>query len=415
MTVINTNVAATVTANAMKSNQRSMEQTMERLATGLRVNSAKDDAAGLAIGTKMDSQVRGFEQAVRNANDGISMVQTADGAAEQITGLLQRMRELAVQGQNDTNSTSDLSNLNDEFIALGLEIDRIADDTEFNGIKLMNTSSTIVLTVGTDDTDTIDLAMGDFNLAAGSASTAGVDTVTLNITDLDDLGLATDAASSITLTASDGTTFTFGQSQMAVHASASGFSDATITELAAQLTVGIAADTGSGFGTYIASATAADTIRFTQTGTTIGQAAITDVTLNDNGVIKTSATASAVTNTTTGGGGSAAAPMFADISAYKASGTHVQTSGTIAALDNAITGVNTARADFGAKISRLGFTIDNLENAIANTASARSSIMDADYAKETTELARTQIIAQAATAMLSQANQQAQSVLALLK
>jgi len=415
MTVINTNVAATVTANAMKSNQRSMEQTMERLATGLRVNSAKDDAAGLAIGTKMESQVRGFEQAVRNANDGISMIQTADGAAEQITGLLQRMRELAVQGQNDTNSASDLSNLNDEFVALGLEIDRIADDTEFNGIKLMNTSSTVVLTVGTDDTDTIDLALGDFNLAAGSASTAGVDTVTLNVTDLDDLGLATDAASSITLTASDGTTFTFGQTQMDDHSGASGFSDATITELAAQLTVGIAADTGSGFGTYIASATADDTIRFTQTGTTIGQAAITNVTLNDNGVIKTSATASAVTNTTTGGGGSAAAPMYADISAYKASGTHVQTSGTIAALDNAITGVNTARADFGAKISRLGFTIDNLENAIANTASARSSIMDADYAKETTELARTQIIAQAATAMLSQANQQAQSVLALLK
>ena len=415
MTVINTNVAATVTANAMKSNQRSMEQTMERLATGLRVNSAKDDAAGLAIGTKMESQVRGFEQAVRNANDGISMIQTADGAAEQITGLLQRMRELAVQGQNDTNSTSDLSNLNDEFIALGLEIDRIADDTEFNGIKLLNSSNTTVLTVGTDDTDTIDVTMGDFNLAAGSASTAGVDTVTLNITDLDDLGLASDAASSITLTASDGTTFTFGQSQMAVHASASGFSDATITELAAQLTVGIAADTGSGFGTYIASATAADTIRFTQTGTTIGQAAITDVTLNDNGVIKTSATASAVTNTTTGGGGSAAAPMYADISAYKASGTHVQTSGTIAALDNAITGVNTARADFGAKISRLGFTIDNLNVAITNTAAAKSAVMDADYAAETTELARTQIISQAATAMLSQANQQAQSVLALLK
>ena len=108
MTVINTNVAATVTAQAMKSNQRSMETTMERLATGLRINSAKDDAAGLAIGTKMDSQIRGFEQAVRNANDGISLLQTADGAAEQITGLLQRMRELAVQGQNDTNSASDL-------------------------------------------------------------------------------------------------------------------------------------------------------------------------------------------------------------------------------------------------------------------------------------------------------------------
>ena len=132
MTVINTNVAATVTANAMKSNQRVMETTMERLATGLRVNSAKDDAAGLAIGTKMESQLRGFGQAVRNANDGISMLQTADGAAEQITGLLQRMRELAVQGQNDTNSTTDLANLNQEFAALATEIDRIADDTEFN-------------------------------------------------------------------------------------------------------------------------------------------------------------------------------------------------------------------------------------------------------------------------------------------
>jgi len=151
MTVINTNIAATVTANAMKGNQRSMETTMERLATGLRVNSAKDDAAGLAIGTKMDSLVRGYSQAVRNANDGIAMLQTVDGAAEQITNLLQRMRELAVQGQNDTNSTTDLANLNEEFVALGTEIERIADTTQFNGVSLMNSSQSKTITIGAND------------------------------------------------------------------------------------------------------------------------------------------------------------------------------------------------------------------------------------------------------------------------
>ena len=118
MTVINTNIAASVTANAMKENQRTMENTMERLATGRRINSASDDAAGLAIGSKMESQIRGLSQAVRNANDGISMIQTADGAAIEIGDMLQRMRELSVQAQNGTNAAADLINLNKEFAAL---------------------------------------------------------------------------------------------------------------------------------------------------------------------------------------------------------------------------------------------------------------------------------------------------------
>ena len=407
MTVINTNVAATVTANALKSNQRSMETTMERLATGLRINSAKDDAAGLAIGTKMDSQIRGFGQAVRNANDGISMLQTADGAAEQITGLLQRMRELAVQGQNDTNSTSDLDNLNEEFAALATEIDRIANDTEFNGNALLNASSSAVITIGADEADTITLTFGDFNLAAGAATTKSADTLSVTVGQIN--AINSDAAAEFNLTDGEGNTLTVTKTQVA-SAGATDWSDATLAETVTAINAAIDADTT--FAQMVATVDGSSIV-FTQdvagTGQIVSAAGKTDATTSigqiGTGVARTIA-----------GGGSAAGPLAADLSTYAtASNNLVEAAGTIVALDAAITGVNTARADFGANISRLGYTVDNLNVAITNTASAKSAIMDADYAAETTELARTQIISQAATAMLSQANQQQQSVLALLK
>jgi len=407
MTVINTNVAATVTANALKSNQRSMETTMERLATGLRINSAKDDAAGLAIGTKMDSQIRGFGQAVRNANDGISMLQTADGAAEQITGLLQRMRELAVQGQNDTNSTSDLDNLNQEFAALATELDRIANDTEFNGNALLNASSSSVITIGADEADTITLTFGDFNLAAGAATTKSADTLSVTVGQIN--AINSDAAAEFNLTDGEGNTLTVTKTQVA-SAGATDWSDATLAETVTAINAAIDADTT--FAQMVATVDGSSIV-FTQdvagTGQIVSAAGKTDATTSigqiGTGVARTIA-----------GGGSAAGPLAADLSTYAtASNNLVEAAGTIVALDAAITGVNTARADFGANISRLGYTVDNLNVAITNTASAKSAIMDADYAAETTELARTQIISQAATAMLSQANQSAQSVLALLK
>jgi len=415
MTVINTNVAATVTAQAMKSNQRSMETTMERLATGLRVNNSADDAAGLAIGTKMDSQIRGFDQAVRNANDGISLLQTADGAAEQITGLLQRMRELAVQGQNDTNSTSDLDNLNLEFVSLATEIDRIANDTQFNGTALLSSSSSITVTVGADESDTIALTVGDFNLADGATSTAAVQTITFGaVSDMTGLGtIAAKAGAEIVLTDGDGNTITVDQTKMAA-AGGSGFSNSTVSQLATAINTALG--NNASFAGFSASATSTTTITMTQS--TAGTGTLSKVSLvTSAGVSDT--TSAAVTTTTAAGTSTAAAPMGANLgtggTAYSTAGDHVEASGTIAKLDAAIQGVNTARADFGSKMSRLGYTIDNLNVAITNTASAKSSIVDADYAKETTELARTQIISQAATAMLSQANQQQQSVLALLK
>ena len=407
MTVINTNVAAQFTANAMKSNQKSMETTMERLATGLRVNSAKDDAAGLAIGTKMDSQIRGYSQAIRNANDGISMLQTADGAAAEITDLLQRMRELSVQGLNDTNSTNDLANLNQEFVALGTEIQRIAVDTEFNGTALMSSNTQKTIQIGTDQGDSIEVSIGDFQLASGAAGTAGVDDLTITDANIIALGANTgDAAlSSISLTDSSGNTLEINQTLIAAHSDASGFGDAEIATLVSVINTAIGNATGFD---NVTAAAGGNGITFTQAVAGVGS--ITAVTMRDEFTY----TQATISNATLGAG-AAGTPMGADLTAYDATGTHVQNAATIAALDLAIEGVNTARADFGANISRLGHTIDNLNVSLQNTSAAKSRVIDADYAAETTELARTQIISQAATAMLSQANQQQQSVLALLK
>tara|TARA_B110000008_G_scaffold202360_1_gene201008 strand:- start:30 stop:914 length:885 start_codon:yes stop_codon:yes gene_type:complete len=294
MTVINTNTAAAVTANALTKNERAMSQAMERLSTGQRINSASDDAAGLAIASRMTSQVNGLNMAVRNANDAISLVQTADGALSEVTNMLQRMRELAVQAASGTMSTTDQAALSTEFEALTLGIDAIADNTQWNGTQLLDATSNsgaFSFQVGANASQTISVTIRDFTTDGGSTGVMeNLDDATT--TDFEDDDLDLDA---IAIT------------------SASEATDA-ITE-----------------------------------------------------------------------------------------------------LSNAITRVDTERAALGSVISRLEYAADNLSNVSQNTSASRSRILDADYASETTELARTQIIQQAGTAMLSQANQQAQSVLALLR
>ena len=295
MAVINTNVAATITANALTKNDRAMTQTMERLSTGKRINSASDDAAGLAISSKMTSQIRGLDQAVRNGNDAIAMLQTADGAMIEVGNMLQRMRELSVQAGNGTLSSTDLSALNTEFLALQLEIERIADNTQWNGDNLLDgtagTAGLVTFQVGYEADQTISVNLGDLQTDGDAA-----------------------------------------------------YDDTAGAEVA-----------GGIFGSDISLVATVD--------------------------IDTAAEA----NT------------------------------TLALLDTAIAGLDAKRATIGAGINALEYAVDNLANVSQNTAASRSRIEDADYATETTELARTQIIAQAGTAMLSQANQQPQSVLALLK
>ena len=285
MATINTNMSANIAANAMTRNERSMGATMERLSTGLRINSAKDDAAGLAITSKMTSQINGLNQAVRNANDAISMIQVAEGALKGMTDMLQRMRELAVQSISDSNTSTDRTALNNEFGQLRLQIEDIADDTQWNGVSFLSTGTDMTFQVGANAGQTITVALDDFNQALDSGP--------LGLVDID------------------------GGSNTA----------------------------------------ALDTLD------------ITDAT-------------------------KAAKALY----------------GTADAINN----IDSARAALGASMSRLEYAADNLTNVAQNSSAARSRVMDADYAAETTELARTQIIQQASTAMLAQANQSQQQVLALL-
>ena len=414
MTVINTNIAANITANAMKSNARAMENTMERLSTGSRVNSASDDAAGLAIGSKMTAQIRGLQQAARNANDAISLLQTADGAAIEIGDMLQRMRELAVQASNGTNDANDIVNLNKEFASLATEIDRVADSTEFNGIKVLQgelTNDKLSFTVGQDTSaeNKLEVSFADFNLTNGAAAVAeGLGTVALARAAGSSSALEADLE--VTIFVSDGVTSI--SVDLADVKTAN--NDTTITKTnatAAQVTKALQekADANADFKFDITATGGAAGFTFTEKagkgGTQTGTATYTGA-------------GSAATITLSGGqAGTSAGVMGDNLSSYKTAGTgyDVDTSTTVAQIDTAILGVAQARADFGAVINTLEHSADNLNVAIQNTSAARSAIMDADYAAETTELARTQIISQAATAMLSQANQQAQSVLALLK
>ena len=289
MASINTNVAAQISANALAKNDRAMTQSMQRLATGTRINSASDDAAGLAVASKLSSQITGLGQAVRNGNDAIAVLQTADGAMIEVGNMLQRMRELAVQGGNGTLSQADLDALDTEFVALRTEIERIADNTQWNGANLLDgsagTNGLMKFQVGYQADQTISVNLGDLQTVGNVAYSAGI---------------------------AAGGVFTNDISAMDI-----------------------------------------DTV--------------------------------AEANT------------------------------TLTALDVSIAGLDAKRSVLGSALNTLEFAVDNLNNAKQNAQAARSRIADTDYAAETTELARTQIIAQAATAMLSQANQQAMSVMALLK
>jgi flagellin len=405
MTVINTNTSATIAANALTRNDRAMNDAMERLSTGKRINNAGDDAAGLAIASRMTSQIEGLQQAARNAGDAISMIQTADGAFGEITSILQRMREITVQASSATNSTVDIAALNTEFGGLRDEVSSIVEYTKWNDRALLNGS--------------IDPA----------TTTQAVDDLVITQATLRALNQAND---SIVITDSDGTTISIANAQIA-GTPANNYGDATLANLAAAINTAI--DATDGFDGMLATVDG-NGIIFTQdvaaTGKIVSANKITSGV--DQGAL------GAVTRTTEDGsddvsfqiGSNSAQSVTVDFGDFKMSavtgndfGVNFQTDLTISNntdsntamgyIDTAITAVNTRRASLGAAISRLEHAIDNLSNNAVNTEASRSRILDADYAAESTELARTQIIQQAGTAMLAQANQRAQAVLQLLK
>ncbi|MGB2381524.1 MAG: flagellin [Porticoccaceae bacterium] len=391
MAVINTNIAATMTTNALSRNDRDMAATMERLSTGKSINSAKDDAAGLAVSSRMTAQIRGLDKAVQNANDAISMIQTADGASIEIGNMMQRMRELAVQASNGTVTSTDQSSLNLEFVQLRTEIERIANQTQWNGENVLDGSAgtssngTAVFQVGGNSLQTMSVAFGDWNLNASTTNVAGVQAV-YDFT-IDDAGVAALAGDFV---------ISDGQNTVTLDATTVG----ALTSVA-ELAAAIEAD-GS-----LTRLTASDGT--TSLTLTYDNAEVVTVppTISENG--------SAQTVTETTAGVTALSGVYGtDISAIKID-TDADANAAIASLDTAINGINAQRAIFGAGMNRLEYAVDNLTNVSQNAAASRSRVEDADYAAETTELARTQIIQQAGTAMLAQANQQNQAVLALLK
>jgi flagellin len=384
-------MSANIAANSMTRNERSMSSTMERLSTGLRINSAKDDAAGLAISSKMTSQIRGLNQAVRNSNDAISMVQVAEGAMKEVTNMFQRMRELAVQAISDSNTTADRTALNNEYKQLSQEVQRIAENTQWNGTNILDGARTnTVFQIGANADQTIAVNFGDL----GNNSVTGAATAANSSAAAD--GGATNTIA-LTGTVAKGDTVSF-------KTDAGNHVTVTITE--AQATA-LNDNTSSGD----AAVASGD---YTGTLTTATAGAIENIAVVDGSLVIRAAT------------DSAAGLNFAVTDVTVSRGTHTAvgasdiTSSSLATkalgiLDGAIEGVNSTRAGLGASMSRLEYASDNLQNVSQNTSAARSRVLDADYAAETTELARTQIIQQASTAMLSQANQAQQSVLALLK
>ena len=445
MTVINTNVSATIATNALIRNERAMSTSMERLSTGMRINSAKDDAAGLAISSRMSAMVSGLEMASKNANDAISMIEVAEGATLEISNMLIRMRELSVQSASGTYSDTDRDALDLEFGALMSEIDRIAKNTTWNTMSILNggndandgttTKTELNIQLGPNASQTMAL---EFKAWAPSVA---VDMQALNADGYnhvdgksafsqkaDGLDARVDGAaigaetSVVTFGAlAAGETVTIGGLSYTTTADATASAVAgAFASLTAGATTGPSASTGSYGGTAL------------QTGFTSGTVNGSNITFTgpSNAVQADLAISGKASQVITQGAAAVVTEQksesaFGDAVLYWNSGNgtvkaiNIDTVGSsefaIDQLDKAILGMANERAKYGAYMSRLEHSSDNLLNVAQNTDQSRSRIEDADYAVETSELARTQIISQAATAMLAQANQAKQGVLQLLQ
>ncbi|GAB3093985.1 flagellin [Lysobacter terrae] len=387
MSIINTNVMSLNSQRNLATNSASLATTIQRLSSGLRINSAKDDAAGLAISERFSTQIRGMNQAARNANDGISLAQTAEGALGEIGNNLQRIRELAVQSRNATNSADDRAALQKEVSQLKSEIDRVADQTSFNGTKLLDGSFTAqTFQVGANQGQTISVdSIADANIAAlGSWNEPSTTTYTQTTAAATATAFATGVSMDI-----NGVTIS----------TAAGAADAAAATAAIKSAFDTAKANPANTALANVSMDAAGAITSTDASLTIAN--LTNVSGVTAGT--TAGTASQVTG--------AAHTGFAGLDISTAAGAD----NAILAMDAALTAVNSARADLGAVQNRFTSVIANLNTTSENLTASRSRIRDTDFAKETAELTRTQILNQAGTAMLAQANQAPQGVLSLLR
>jgi flagellin len=480
MSVINTNISALAAQSSLRKTGLNQNTSMERLSTGIKINSAKDDAAGLAISTRMTANIRGISAAIRNANDGISLTQTAEGSLSAIQDNLQRVRELAVQSSNTGNNISDRAALNAEAVQLIAEIDRVASNSKFNGINLLDgtfQNQSLQVGSGNDSNDRISISIGNakasaLGISAGTSylTTAGntgvVSADALAVGDLTINGFQVgaslnDGVSSATATSSGiakANAINAVSSSTGVVASVSattvvaGATAGTDTSVAANdikingVDIGVVTKNGATALDSAAQIAAAINAKATQTGVTAtfntadNKISLTAVDGRNIDVVSTTAglsasglstatTRSTITLTSTSSAGITIAGPSTGLTkvnftagfstAVAAAGVDLTSAGSsqssLSTLDRAINTITDSRAAMGAYQNRLTASIANLETTSMNLQESRSRILDTDYAKETTNLAKSQIITQAATAMLAQANQSSQSVLALLK
>ena len=371
MTVIGTNIGSLRAANASTSANMQLSTSMERLSTGKRINSAKDDAAGLAIASSMTSQIRGMNQAVRNANDGISLAQTAEGSLSEVNNMLQRVRELAVQSASGTYSASDRANLQAEVTELTSQITDVISGSKFNGVALFGgADKTIAIQTGAGVGDTVDI-----NIKA--ISTTGLSN-TLNV------GANSGDVSAVN--------------------SAKG----TVTTAETQYNTDLDA--------YNTAARNLATAQQTGTGVAAAQTAFDTADGNLNG----KGTKNNDTRSDTNYEGSKKAlqdarDALSTAQATANTGAVSNANGTLSKVDEMLETVTTVRAGLGAAQNRLQSVVNNLTTNATNLTDARSRIEDADFSAETAALAKAQILSQASTAMLAQANQSQQGVLQLLR
>ncbi|MCW8982872.1 MAG: flagellin [Gammaproteobacteria bacterium] len=492
--VINTNVMSLNAQRNLAKSGQSLATSMQRLSSGLRINSAKDDAAGLAITDRMTSQIRGLNQAVRNANDGISLAQTAEGSLQETTNILQRMRELSIQSANDSNSDGDRANIQKEVAQLQSEINRIAEQTSFNGKNILDGSfTTAKFHVGAFADQSISVSIGsakatdmgnyaatsDVNMGTASATAVGAitngvaadagiqisgalgsqtvaasagetassyaakvnavssstgvtataettvqleygagvangDTLSFDLSSRDENEAIIGSEASISVVVSDTTSYTTLRDAINSVSASTGItaelhatSGITLTDSSGD-DIGITNASEGGAAVALDITTADETINLTTAGT--------DSTLVSGKVEFSSSRAFTISGATAGQvmDATAASGTLSSVAAISVA-TQSGANSALSVIDQALSFISDTRADLGAIQNRMEATISNLSNISENVSAARSRVQDADFALETANLTRSQILQQAGTAMLAQANSSPNSVLSLLQ
>ncbi|HFE3557375.1 TPA: FliC/FljB family flagellin [Enterobacter hormaechei] len=425
--VINTNSLSLITQNNINKNQSALSSSIERLSSGLRINSAKDDAAGQAIANRFTSNIKGLTQAARNANDGISLAQTTEGALSEINNNLQRVRELTVQATTGTNSDSDLSSIQDEIKSRLDEIDRVSGQTQFNGVNVLAKNGTMAIQVGANDGQTINIDLQKIDSSTLGLNGFSVTSNALKVSDaVTQIGDGSAAPKDVNLSAAataltTATGSTVDAKSLSLH---------NVLDKDGNATGNYVVQSGDDF--YAASVTTAGVVSLNTTDVTYDDGAngVTDAEQTGKLVkVGTDDGGNAVGYVTVQGknylaaagnlanGGASAATDIGDIA--NANNTSVYNGAAsadpLALLDKAIASVDKFRSSLGAVQNRLSSAVTNLNNTTTNLSEAQSRIQDADYATEVSNMSKAQIIQQAGNSVLSKANQVPQQVLSLLQ